>query len=622
MEGLPVDLPSEDDLDEIGNGHMNRLPDVQHAILQGRTCLSTHPGGAEMRPPPITEEAEHMRIPSLAAPAAQHAQTHWDKRSAATLKLGSLNMRGGGQHHHTQPNEKWLRINQLMREQKIAILAVQETHLNDASATLINNLFSTRIHLIHSAPTDRATSSKGVAFVLNKEKLHMDSVTTVEIIPGRALLLNLTWHRTVQTTILTVYAPNQPHDNALFWEELGTLWESQSLPRPSVILGDFNIVEDALDRLPHHADNLVAVRALQKFYHQFDLYDGWRTTFPSTKGFTFSQPNAGSQSRIDRIYVSQRWLEYSYDWTHESIPTLSTDHLLTSTTLSDRALPFVGKGRWTIPKCVTHDRQFLSNVMDLGMSLQEKLDSNAPDDNSSPLDLYLEFKETLLRLARDTAKTKIPKIKRKIDTLKSRLSEVLNEDRGDVDVSSTLAEAATIQDHIQHLERLRFNSSRRTIAAQNWTHGETISKPWVSQSKTKKPRDVLLSLRKPDTEPTHHHPNPTSNPTPSYATRSNEMAQLAGEYFDNLQADGLDSIPPARRELLIAEALASVTTSIPAQAMHSLAAHIDSAELSESLKLSKNDKATGLDGIPYELWKELHLMSENDRKDDIPSSII
>ncbi len=67
--------------------------------------------------------------------------------------------------------------------------------------------------------------------------------------------------------------------------------------------GDFNMVEDSLDRLPAHSDQENTTDALDNLKQLLGLEDGWRNTFPQKIAFTYLQSNGSkSQSRIDRIY--------------------------------------------------------------------------------------------------------------------------------------------------------------------------------------------------------------------------------------------------------------------------------------------------------------------------------
>ena len=101
----------------------------------------------------------------------------------------------------------------------------------------------------------------GVAFVINKEIVSTMSTTTIEIDPGRALLMNIKWHNEQKLSILNIYAPNSPHAHPVFWSNIQSKLESLSL-RPEILLGDFNIVEEAIDRAPAHEDYEPAVYCL------------------------------------------------------------------------------------------------------------------------------------------------------------------------------------------------------------------------------------------------------------------------------------------------------------------------------------------------------------------------
>jgi Endonuclease/Exonuclease/phosphatase family len=169
--------------------------------------------------------------------------------------------------------EKWFHINQLLCNGKIGILALQETHTTDALVSSLHSLFGKQLLIFHSMDPD-SPNSKGVAIVLNKEILHTDNVQIHDIIPGCALLLSVPWHTSI-LTILAIYAPNPPAENCDFWLALHQKWNDLNLPKPDIMLGDFNLVEEALDWLPSHPDNQAAVHSLEQLKSCFHVQDGW-----------------------------------------------------------------------------------------------------------------------------------------------------------------------------------------------------------------------------------------------------------------------------------------------------------------------------------------------------------
>jgi hypothetical protein len=57
-------------------------------------------------------------------------------------------------------------------------------------------------------------------------------------------------------SVLGVYAPNDPAENAAFWRQIRSYYETNpGIRRPDFMGGDTNIVEDALDRLPSRPDS-------------------------------------------------------------------------------------------------------------------------------------------------------------------------------------------------------------------------------------------------------------------------------------------------------------------------------------------------------------------------------
>jgi hypothetical protein len=182
------------------------------------------------------------------------------KNTRASLKIASINMRGHGPSGSNNPDNKWNHINQLVKENRIGVLAIQEAHLTQGYVDDIHRLFGKRLQIHFSQGTN--PNAQGVAIVLNREMTNIHNIKQQDIVPGRAMLLTLPWHLDKTLTILNIYAPNGHSENQLFWETLQGMWTNLNLPPPDLMLGDFNLVEDALDRLPSHGDPPPAVNAL------------------------------------------------------------------------------------------------------------------------------------------------------------------------------------------------------------------------------------------------------------------------------------------------------------------------------------------------------------------------
>ena len=121
----------------------------------------------------------------------------------------------------------------------------------------------------------------------------------MELIPGRVLLLMLDWHNDQRLTILTIHAPNSPHAHPQFWSEIENKINDNP-HRPDLLLGDFNIIEDAMDRAPAHEDYepLAVVDCLRDLHNAIGIQDTWHLENPTTCMYT-SAGNANSLSRLD-----------------------------------------------------------------------------------------------------------------------------------------------------------------------------------------------------------------------------------------------------------------------------------------------------------------------------------
>lgn len=329
------------------------------------------------------------------------------KTTRATLKIASLNIRGGGSQN---TNDKWQHMNQLLHDKKIGILAIQETHISDERIEQLHEQFSQRVHIIHSRDPEQP-NAKGVAFILNKQLTTWKEATSITIIPGHALLLNIPWHGESKLNILAVYAPNSAHDNKEFWNDLTTKFIENNFAPPDIILGYYNLVEESIDRLPAHRDAWRATSALAEFKSLFFLADGWRQENPMELAYTFLQKATGVQSQIDRIYATDIILKNSREWMIQNT-SLATDHKLVSMQFFDPGAPFIGKGRWTVPLFLLEDKNVMRQVKELGMTLADEIErckfSRTPEKN--PQTLYKKFKTDATSFIRKYAITAIPKL--------------------------------------------------------------------------------------------------------------------------------------------------------------------------------------------------------------------
>ncbi|KAF5382437.1 hypothetical protein D9615_002719 [Tricholomella constricta] len=490
-----------------------------------------------------------------------------------------------------------------MREQCLDVITIQEAHLNDTRRDEIQQTFGENMHLLNSWDRENP-NARGIAFVLNKRTTRWKEAKVDEPIPGRAILLHLPWHENNVTKILGVYAPNATADNTNFWEDLEQKWRDGSYTKPDVLLGDLNLIEDSMDRLPARAPPQAPTEALSSLKSKFGLVDGWRQTYPTTRKFTFRTENGDSQSRLDRIYIAENLTRFSHQWEITNTG-ISTDHKLVSVRLLNPAAPHLGKGRYAIPNTLLRHKDLVNQITELSMLYQTKLDEldNKPrDENNNPQREHKIFKDKLAATIRKYAKSVMPKIQKTINNLGKDRDELVN--NAEINDEEKRTTTALLDERITQLEKIRHNRARDNLATKCRLENETNSKFWYQLNKPKKPRDTIAALKKPNVDP------------PTLSRKSSEMAQIARQYHESLQKEeipeGLDIDTETE------EVLRHLNKSLAEEKKAELAHGISKQEVRQAIRDLPKGKSPGIDGLTHELWiimlEKFEQRNENDDK--------
>ncbi|KAG2749054.1 DNase I-like protein [Suillus brevipes Sb2] len=326
-------------------------------------------------------------------------------------------------------------INRMMRDSKIGILCLQETHLCPEHQIQIENLYSRRLTVLNSCDPSRPGSSAGIAFVLNKEMIDTSSAQMHVLIPGRAAILSIKWHNDKTVNILNVYAPNNISEHKNFWNKIRNDWTNINVSTIDFMMGDFNLTEDPIDRAPAKRDNDDAIEALRDLRSTMRIQDLWRITHPNRRLFTFSSSHQ-TLSRLDRIYSSEEHAESLLDW-DSVICQVPTDHQMVSVRFAPPNVPHIGKGRWAWPAGLITDADLVNRIIDLGMKTQRTLDTPVPrTEEINPQKIWLSFKIDMNDIARDVAKTHLVKINQRIRSLTKDLRKLAN--TPEIDISENM----------------------------------------------------------------------------------------------------------------------------------------------------------------------------------------
>ncbi|KAA1469621.1 DNase I-like protein, partial [Dentipellis sp. KUC8613] len=482
---IPSPIPSRSSSSN-GSRLSNRSEDLPAARSSQETASAEYGGNS----PSSSYASQHN--PQLTPPRSPHTRQTTDTglRSRANLKVATLNMKGRASTLlGWSSTSKWAEIQYTMKHNTIAILALQETHLDQPHINEINTLYSKRLRVFSTADPTRPATSSSVAFVLNKSLLNTSLCTTAVLIPGRALFLSLKWHNHESLHFLNVYAPVETPQQPDFWNCLVEKWAALHLPKPDFLLGDFNLTEDALDRAPVCIDPVVATDSLRNAHIRLGVQDYWRHTFPDTRLFTYTSPfhQHFSQSRLDRIYTSDRVSPTVYEWNclNSSVP---TDHHLITVRYALPNSPQTGSGRWTLPLYLLNNTDLLSIINKKGLHYMAQMDRAINDRTplNNPQTLWSALKNDIIAAAKPLSRAAAGKINSRINCLNNDRTTLLS-DPNYAENQDLRYQVALLANEIQHLQQKQRLSQRQNVKMKWALTVERNTRPWTRSTIQPKP---------------------------------------------------------------------------------------------------------------------------------------
>jgi hypothetical protein len=162
---------------------------------------------------------------------------------------------------------------------------------------------------------------------------------------GRALGIALSIDKDLRhkTKILVLYSPNTEREKMAFWQNL----PQEVLNQSDIVLGDFNMVCNILDRNPPTPDPPQVVRIVSAKLQDAGLIDGWRQSKPESRAYTHMQSNQYlSTGRIDRIYCTKKVHRKTGHWNIHPAPTTLSDHSVVCMEYNPKLKVKPGKSPW------------------------------------------------------------------------------------------------------------------------------------------------------------------------------------------------------------------------------------------------------------------------------------
>ena len=516
------------------------------------------------------------------------------------LRVASLNMRGRQKDSKDKMRMvvDWLRVN------RIAILALQETHLMEDSINKLNEKYR---HLSFYG-SGLTTSSGGIMFIVSEGAEDPQRTQFKCFEQGRTGMLSLKYGEQ-ELNIVNVYMPNdKPQQKETLTKLRRDLRNSVDITESELlIVGDWNFVEDKIDRSPQHHDDRRVTNEMTKLKATLDLIDGWRRENPLTRSFTW-EGSAGNErkkifSRIDRIYAPLKTWELTNEY--KIISCDISDHDGVSVTIRNASEPDTGRGEPKLNLNILNHPIFKSEADKQIVKLEKRMKKyektaarkDTPEKrqelmkaraNFNPQSLWQNYKEKILTASTKATlarRTEITKIRRQAEKAIKKAERDLRDclpEMEDLHRKILSDKKKVLNDYDEEARKIRayLNDGK-------WFKcSEKMSKQWFSLNKSRSANTTIKSLFKTGTqEETENAP---------------EMLEVAREYHQQLQAE-----PPLTddRERAIDAILAKTKSKLNRDEATEMEKLVSFNEAMGVVRRAPNGKAPGPDGIQNEFWK-------------------
>ena len=347
---------AEDDSDENSDKNETALENEQHPCNDNRDPLGSLLFGVEDESDEDSDDGDNISEPQASsseeddppeppnppnpAPSKFRENPQNEPKNKRGISIASLNMRARQKNNKDKMKMAidWLCTN------KLTILALQETHLMEDTINDLNQKY----RMLKFYRSSLSTSSGRIMFVINEPTDTPQHISFEELEKGRMGLLSLNYSNS-KLNLVNVYMPNHKTPQKEMLKHLRNKMRAKTHidKEELIILGDWNFVEDRIDRSPQHDNDSGVTNEMTKLKSSLNLIDGWRTSNPDIRGFTWEGSTGPEKrkifSRIDCIYTSARTWNIMNEY--KLINCNFSDHDRISAVIQDTSAPKTGKGK-------------------------------------------------------------------------------------------------------------------------------------------------------------------------------------------------------------------------------------------------------------------------------------
>ena len=491
------------------------------------------------------------------------------------LSIGTLNVRG------LRDQRKTRTLLEKLRNEKIDVVSLQETHLSDESdIETLRKLWGGEVHF--SLGTNR---SKGVVTLFNPNiSENIEFIKSYDRIVFSQLKLDKE-----KFLIVSIYSPSENNVNAklLFLQELQTkiLHHLEGIGTHNLIcLGDFNITLSDLDVISGQPHGYDLRQGFNNFVQTLNMVDTWRTQHLVEKQHTWSRAYPTSARRLDYIFTSEllgSYLDNSY------IKSIGfTDHRLVVSKFVFSSFRH-GKGTYKLNTSHLSDENYVKMIID---TIHE---TEAEYSDLNPHLRWEMIKCNIVEVSQQYSRYVQRKKKNHARLLTDQLNDLENTMSLNPNDPALHNEIAQVKNELEQYELEKSKGAQLRAGLKNIKEGEKSTKFFLSLEKSKSNSNVIRRLITSSGNYTHNETELVDEIAAQFEKKYNnnqksynEVSNLFDAFTNNITLPSLDDQEMQRCEGMVTD-----------------------IEVREAIKNLNSESVPGSDGIPTEFyskfWSEL-----------------
>ena len=488
-------------------------------------------------------------------------------QSGNSFKVVSMNVRG------LRNARKRRILFHNFKKEKYDIICLQETYLTKDDVSLIEKEWSSGFHM-----AEGSNKSKGLLTLFSKK---VTNLPLSLVFVNERCLISFFSIDDLKFSVVNIYAPCTLSEKVKFLKNVQDFITDSSSDNDSghmIVAGDFNtVLNNSLDIISGINHCSKTVDLFNTLVNNLLLTDIWRVTHPNRKEFTWSKNNPFIARRIDYLLISESLIPFCkdsdikfYGFSDHKATTLNIDFS------SFKRGPSVYKFNVSLLKNVQYINEVTNEIL--------RIKSIGLDPHLCWEYVKVIIKDIAMKYGRSLARDKRNKkyfLTNKINELEKSLS--LN--------PSDLNSLKAYTDAKCQLELLIASEAEgaRIRSGQKWAlEGEKCSKFFLSLEKQRSNSNTLFKIE-------------NQSCPQGYTSDPIEILDTIQSYFKNVY-----SIPTNRgfsdtQDEIFTDPGGTDVLDLNDKLFLDKALTVE--ELLQALKLSNNNSAPGLDGLPVEVYK-------------------